>query len=765
MEINNIQRNNLEDNNNNNNNNNFIQLIYSIKYNETLKGRLLTIDSLRGVAIIMVLLLHATQYCVDERKLQDLSKTPYTLLLYYVGGMSGLFFVLSSLGTSISIFKRLYNNNNNNKSNNDDEKDYNFQTTIKNIRYSQINRSFMLIAVGYLSQLFVYRIVENNIIMHYSNGGLGRLTNEQLEWVFINPFVRNFIIEGIGFSTLITSLITIEVLSRKWTLQKIMKLYTMLVILILIFNPILRVGLDHLTCCTPTDCSYYPSNDGFNTLSSPKEIILPPNNTCSIVKNGVPITWTKQENGEEENAFNTKEKKRYTLCEFQNIINNIYYTNNTGGYRDVGKRPLIILNNNKKTSSDDDIHQLNMSISSERDLACNTILNNYGKRDSKYGIHTHGLGNVGRLWCTVQVGIGTENATFVGKICKLKPWWGRGVDIGYDEVKAGGIGGTILIIFLLQPLFGRFGIFAYLAPSLIGSFIGIVIIFERKTNAIIFSSSSSSFTIPTTLLRNDKKSFVILQLKWLRIMLLNCFIAFFIGFIIFVLLIVWRSDDVALQAGSHIRLFCGGGEIALVLFLLVVVENNKERLKFVKNRCRSARRFGAITLTLWVFQFLNLLICMLFDEIGGRQKPWISRPNGSREYEWNIFLVLFVIILFWYLLAIVLERFQFKGSCEWCLTKCMRKQSSRNNILASIDSKSMYDNELMNDDDNVETNFILFPCHQICFCCCCCWSKHHINLEEEEEEEDSNNGKAKNNKNTTKNTIVLTSDIELTTST
>ena len=87
---------------------------------------------------------------------------------------------------------------------------------------------------------------------------------------------------------------------------------------------------------------------------------------------------------------------------------------------------------------------------------------------------------------------------------------------------------------------------------------------------------------------------------------------------------------------------------------------------------------------------LNLLICMLFDEIGGRQKPWISRPNGSREYEWNIFLVLFVIILFWYLLAIVLERFQFKGSCEWCLTKCMRKQSSRNNILASIDSKSMF---------------------------------------------------------------------------
>ena len=99
-----------------------------------------------------------------------------------------------------------------------------------------------------------------------------------------------------------------------------------------------------------------------------------------------------------------------------------------------------------------------------------------------------------------------------------------------------------------------------------------------------------------------------------------------------------------------------------------------------------------------IFEFIDMHVV---DGGGGRQTMDKS-TNGSREYEWNIFLVLFVIILFWYLLAIVLERFQFKGSCEWCLTKCMRKQSSRNNILASIDS--MYDNELMNDDDNVETN-------------------------------------------------------------
>ena len=79
-----------------------------------------------------------------------------------------------------------------------------------------------------------------------------------------------------------------------------------------------------------------------------------------------------------------------------------------------------------------------------------------------------------------------------------------------------------------------------------------------------------------------------------------------------------------------------------------------------------------------------------------------------------------MIFFLWYGLAAVLELFQFKGSCEWCLTKCMRKQSSRNNILASIDSKSMYEDcdGIIEEDRNV-----VLTCHQMCFCCCCCWSK------------------------------------------
>ena len=578
----------------------FLQSIYSTKFNETLDGRILTIDSLRGVAIVMVLMLHTIQYCVDEKKLQDLSKTPYTLLLYYVGGMSGLFFVLSSLGTSISIFKRLYYakdsssktaNRKHTKSDDNNGKN-DFQSLINSIKHSQIKRSLMLVTVGYLSQLIFFRILENNVIMHYSTGALARLNAEELEWVFINPFVRNFILEGIGFSTMITSLVTLEVLSRKWGLQKIMKFYLFLIILVLLLNPILRMSLDHITCCTPTDCSYYPDKDGFNTLSSPPEVILPPNNTCSIVKNGVPITWTYY--GKEEvkviNKFSND--KQYTLCDFQNVV---YKMQNLGGYRDFGKRPLHILQKQSSNNNDKITKHLNMSVSSERNLACNNILNVYGKRDSIYGIHTQGLGNVGRLWCTVEVGKGTENATFVGKICKLKPWWGRGTDIGYDEVKAAGVGGTIFIILVLQPLFGRFGVFAYLAPTLIGSFLGIVIIFERKSRSIAG--------------KNDKLLFAT-KLKWLRITLCCCFVAFFIGFIFFILLIVWRSDDTALQAGSHIRLFCGGGEISLVVLLVTLVENNKGRLEWVKNRCRCARRFGSITLTLWVFQFLNLFICM-----------------------------------------------------------------------------------------------------------------------------------------------------------
>ena len=39
---------------------------YELKFNETLEGRILTIDSLRGVAIVMVLMLHTIQYCVYQ---------------------------------------------------------------------------------------------------------------------------------------------------------------------------------------------------------------------------------------------------------------------------------------------------------------------------------------------------------------------------------------------------------------------------------------------------------------------------------------------------------------------------------------------------------------------------------------------------------------------------------------------------------------------------------------------------------------------------
>ena len=40
-----------------------------------------------------------------------------------------------------------------------------------------------------------------------------------------------------------------------------------------------------------------------------------------------------------------------------------------------------------------------------------------------------------------------------------------------------------------------------------------------------------------------------------------------------------------------------------------------------------------MTLTLiWNLQWLNLIAVIIFDEIGGKKKPWKSKANGERTY-------------------------------------------------------------------------------------------------------------------------------------
>ena len=67
--------------------------------------RLVSLDILKSSGIVMVLLLHTTQEAVDQGKyFGGLEALP----ILYIGGMSGLFFVLNSLDRVIFYYRYIY---------------------------------------------------------------------------------------------------------------------------------------------------------------------------------------------------------------------------------------------------------------------------------------------------------------------------------------------------------------------------------------------------------------------------------------------------------------------------------------------------------------------------------------------------------------------------------------------------------------------------------------------------------------------------------
>lgn len=207
--------------------------------------------------------------------------------------------------------------------------------------------------------------------------------------------------------------------------------------------------------------------------------------------------------------------------------------------------------------------------------------------------------------------------------------------------------------------------------------------------------------------------------------------------LLFAYLLVASADDAALQAGTHARLFCGGGELALVLALLALVDGHPARRKALMSGCvmRGLARFGAVSLTLWTLQWVNSLIVILFDELGGRRGIWRSKANANEQYtvgqySWNVLVVLAAVVGFWWPLLWVWSKCAFAGSLERCLTRLFRG-------LGHASAKTLYlagEKEAAEaDGDGVRTSAPEDPaaadgaadlsCGQWCCCCCCCWKR------------------------------------------
>ena len=575
----------------------------------TTGSRLVSLDILKSSGILMVLLLHTTQEAVDQGKyFGGLEALP----LLYIGGMSGLFFVLNTLGIAISSVRQL--------------KKYSFGRVLR----IQLFRSGLLVFVAYLIDLFLWGGLMNT---HVARGY--RAVRPVDDWgaEFGLVAVSWFVIANIGFTSMVVTLTHLPMLSRGWSITKQGWALGGVAAAALVLNPVFRLALDAGTCCAAVSCR-----------------------NVSLVVNETSCNATACVNGTNIVAFNAPPAEcavayaalgsGFDPCE---------------GFEEAG---LGALGANGTTRTRE---------------TCLAHLDDLGGDDTTVSIHGIADGRNGRRWCPGAEGSG--NAT----VCELRPWWGQGQRYGGDLWRASSPGQRFAS-FLLAPWFSRFGVFAYLAPALAGSYVG--------ASIEILGGVS---------------------LRLLRRGLLLSLAAFVVGLVLFLALIAVGAADTALQAGSHVRLFCGGGELAITLALLGYVEVGPpaRRARWLKWTA-GLRRFGAVSLTLWALQWVNTLIVAVFDEIGGRVEPWVSRANGERLYTANSLLVMVVMVLWWWLVLWLWSKVGYVGSIEWVMAKALGGIGHGGKKAAQL--KGGAEEKAMEGEAAAAV-----PCAQFCCCACCCW--------------------------------------------
>ena len=581
---------------------------------------------------------------------------------------------------------------------------------VARIRCGLVKKGFALMVIGYMTQLFVFGIWEDNILKKYTSvtvepyrAFLATASAEQWGWMFLKPFVRNFIIEEIGFVTMMTGFITLELTRRRCSLSISTAVLLSLAALVLVLNPLFRIGLDHATCCVPANCKRFPPVSTTNVtgeqppitlLAEPPSLFSLPPATCALV-------LSQPNDGKTAPAQVSDSALPLSVARSLGMDVNWAPCANSSS-TDTRHHSLMTEALLRAGAA---IHSTaNTSTYAKRVSACQDALKTMmGTKPPLFAIHGLPSAAIGSVWCSRNNSFKIDKrpldatwtedelrtaaeAEFHVDVCKMKPWWGRGADFGLDELGSAGAGGSVLVI-VLQLLFGRFGFFAYAAPSLVGAVI-----------ALHYHQNGDRLPVVS-----------------LRIGLAACFASFILGAILLALLLLQSAEDTALQAGSHVRLFCGGAEVAIVLLFIGLLETQPAP---VRRKChrgsRCLRRFGVLTLTVWTLQWLDLCLVIVLDTIGQRQAPWSGVASGTRSYEWNVLLVPLVMVPVWSFMLRMWECIGFVGTLEWVMQRIIRPKRK------GIVFKQLHSYDV--DETEIGTATSTVRIHQICFCCCCCWS-------------------------------------------
>lgn len=108
------------------------------------------------------------------------------------------------------------------------------------------------------------------------------------------------------------------------------------------------------------------------------------------------------------------------------------------------------------------------------------------------------------------------------------------------------------------------------------------------------------------------------------------------------------------------QLFVFGFELMAFAFMIYMIDYRKKtRVKTFVKYTAWIRRFGIMTLTLWMLQYLMIFPVILFQGVTG----WDALSGGLTDMQLGLLLLL--IFFMWHLILWLWEKANFKGSFEW----------------------------------------------------------------------------------------------------
>ncbi|MGA1866492.1 MAG: hypothetical protein ACMUFK_03380 [Thermoplasmatota archaeon] len=195
-------------------------------------------------------------------------------------------------------------------------------------------------------------------------------------------------------------------------------------------------------------------------------------------------------------------------------------------------------------------------------------------------------------------------------------------------------------LFFLGPLAGQTEpLFPFLSIAFIGSIIGIYLTQEKQPSGFCTRGIKTGIT-------------------FLALGILGIFLVWELHFDSWTNFTRNPFDIMKLGIWLPVILFTTGGQIIVLFLLLRLVEFREASYRFAE-RTKILRRFGAVSLTIYTFQYIDAFPRFLLTLIPGVE------VFGDRDGMITSIIVTIIVLGFWNVLLMLWSKVRFIGSAEW----------------------------------------------------------------------------------------------------